>query len=390
MSGPAAELPTASPASRRHAGRKSLPPSISLVAAAVAPLRSLHVKPAAAYTKGVSPTARSSMLLREHCCAIPHIILMTMRWKRSTYVLSGALCAGFLALGVVLYLSDIFVVTGTDPNSKIVAAAIALVGTLVTAVVSMLAVALKHALDTRAEARLSIESERTAIMQREAEDRLKLEAATKAVQLFATPQGQLAPSIQRSGALFTLSNLGQHSLAIALTAELLRSREVEPAVAARVLDAALRSRNLEYQSMAIDIFFENASAFLTPTSYELPMSPFEPSASMPPYISALAYFGCIKLMLARPFADWRGAHRSAGWGLLGMLIRAWQNEESKALKQDMAALLAALLPLFPEARFDVSGMAMDAVRKGVRGADTASENAQQLADEITIWSQSSI
>jgi hypothetical protein len=52
VSGPAAELPADSPARRRHAGRISLPPSISLVAAAVAPLRSLRVKPAAAYTKG--------------------------------------------------------------------------------------------------------------------------------------------------------------------------------------------------------------------------------------------------------------------------------------------------------------------------------------------------
>jgi len=53
VSGPAAELPTASPASRRHAGRRSLPPSFSLVAAAVAPLLSWHVKPPAAYTKNV-------------------------------------------------------------------------------------------------------------------------------------------------------------------------------------------------------------------------------------------------------------------------------------------------------------------------------------------------
>ena len=52
MSGPAAELPTDPPAPRRHAGRRSLPPSFSLVAAAGAPRRFLHVKPAAAYTKG--------------------------------------------------------------------------------------------------------------------------------------------------------------------------------------------------------------------------------------------------------------------------------------------------------------------------------------------------
>ena len=56
MSGPPAEPATGSQASRRHAGRRSLPPSISLVAAAVAPRGSSHVKPAAAYTTDVSPS----------------------------------------------------------------------------------------------------------------------------------------------------------------------------------------------------------------------------------------------------------------------------------------------------------------------------------------------
>ena len=67
MSGPAAELPTEPPASRRHAGRRSLPPSFSLVAAAGAPLRSLHVKPAAAYTKDVRRTS-----LAPYYRAFPH------------------------------------------------------------------------------------------------------------------------------------------------------------------------------------------------------------------------------------------------------------------------------------------------------------------------------
>jgi hypothetical protein len=49
------------PASRRPAGRRSLPPSNSLVTAAVAPRPSLQVKPAAAYTRDVSPTYNLSM-----------------------------------------------------------------------------------------------------------------------------------------------------------------------------------------------------------------------------------------------------------------------------------------------------------------------------------------
>ena len=59
MSGPPAEPATKAQASRRHAGRRSLLPSISSVAAAVAPRRSWHVKPAAAYTKDVRRTQRA-------------------------------------------------------------------------------------------------------------------------------------------------------------------------------------------------------------------------------------------------------------------------------------------------------------------------------------------
>jgi hypothetical protein len=59
VSGPPAEPATEPQASRRHAGRRSLPPSISFVAAAVAPRRSWHVKPAAAYTKDVRRTLKT-------------------------------------------------------------------------------------------------------------------------------------------------------------------------------------------------------------------------------------------------------------------------------------------------------------------------------------------
>jgi hypothetical protein len=66
-------------ASWRRAGGKSLPPSTSLVAAAVVPLRSSHVKSAAACAKSVRPpslthvaqmgggwTIKSPAELREH------------------------------------------------------------------------------------------------------------------------------------------------------------------------------------------------------------------------------------------------------------------------------------------------------------------------------------
>jgi len=103
----------------------------------------------------------------------------------------------------------------------------------------------RHALtNEEAEKRLQLDSDRSASMQQEAEQRLTLEAATKVIQLFATSDGHDAPSTQIAGGLLTLSSLGQHSLAILLTADLLGRKKIGGSTACEVIERALQQDSL--------------------------------------------------------------------------------------------------------------------------------------------------
>jgi hypothetical protein len=75
----------------------------------------------------------------------------------------------------------------------------------VTAGGGIVGVLLTHSINQQAESRPW-----------EAEQGLELEAGTRALQLFTPGSGSLTHPIQRDGALFMLTNLGQHQLALQL------------------------------------------------------------------------------------------------------------------------------------------------------------------------------
>lgn len=78
-------------------------------------------------------------------------------------------------------------------SSPIVLGLIGLFGVLITALVSLLGVSIKHALDRRTEARIEMESERNAIVARDAERRLKLDTAIRAIQTLPPQLASLLP-----------------------------------------------------------------------------------------------------------------------------------------------------------------------------------------------------
>src|SRR4051812_31251475 len=98
---------------------------------------------------------------------------------------------------------------GSQPTfwPPLIAALIGLFGVVITSTVALVGVSLKNALDRRTEARTQAENERNALMSQDAERRLRLDTAVRAVQLLSTGSGGLAPPIQRAGALFTLCSL---------------------------------------------------------------------------------------------------------------------------------------------------------------------------------------
>lgn len=303
--------------------------------------------------------------------------------KRATIVLGIAIVVLFGVFATTLYVTDALVVTGSTPNAQIVTGTLALIGGFIASVVSLLGVTLKYSIDRRAEERLALDAERNAIARSEAEARLTLEASIRTLELFGSHHNQ---AIQRSGALFALQSLGQHSLALSLTSELLRGRQIDAGAAAHVVDAALRGDDVDSQYRAIEAFVSNAAMFLTPEGYEIPSSLIGGDVKHSVYVREWAHTGLLRMLLARSLADWRATCVPAALGLVGALVRLWQIETERSIKADLAAELNAVLEALPEARIAVNGMPVAEIRIAVATAKAYSADATELVGEIHSWS----
>ncbi len=116
-----------------------------------------------------------------------------------------ALAAGIIA---TMWKIGFLSFTGSDPSSKVVAAALALVGTFAAAAVTMVGLVLKHAIDEQTLRQHEAESDR-------------------------------AEATQRDGALFMLATFDQHELALQLASDLLAKSELSPGTACIIMDRAL-------------------------------------------------------------------------------------------------------------------------------------------------------
>ncbi len=251
-----------------------------------------------------------------------------------------ALFAGMIA---VMWQLGFFRFTGTDPSSKIVVAALTLVGTFVGTVVTIIGVLLKHSIDRQTERRLEIESERNAALALEEKRRLKLEAAVRALQLFSTSSGAPTPAVQRDGALFALASLDMHDLTLQITDDLLRKDELGAGTAANLLDHALRRGELADKEAAVVLLSEHAARMLTPAGYSLPSAIGDWIPGLPDYVREWAPLAIGEILLARPASEWLTSWRGNFFHLISILGIAWTQEGSQRLKDNVGAILQAVL-----------------------------------------------
>lgn len=244
---------------------------------------------------------------------------------------------------VVLFALWIRKVELTGPDSNVVTTTSAFVATFV----SLLAILLKNSLDRRAELRAEIESSRHAVMAAEAEKRLKLEASIRAVQLLSRPDGVPASDIQCAGALFTLSSLGQHALALPLTAKLLASGNVDSSTAAEILGLAFTTNDPAVQTRAAILLAEYADHFVSDQGADVPRALLEPR----PTISRDARFwipiALGRMLMARPLARWLTDLRYNAYPIMVALTVAWRNEAAPELRGALEAILKEVLDAFP-------------------------------------------
>lgn len=279
--------------------------------------------------------------------------MSTLDSTRVTSIIVGSIILLFVGYVGILWYSGLLSSDGTDSSVKIVSATMALIAAFVAAVFSLLGVLLKHSIEVRAEDRLQLEAERNTSYRSETEERLKLEAALRAVQLLTRPDGSPASAVQCSAALFMLVGLKQYALTIGLLATLLERHELDSATAADVLNETLRHGDASHQRAAILILKEHAAQMVTPTSCALPECLFGPWDAFPPYVRDWAPVAISNILVSRPIAEWL-ARKDYLLGLISTVVYGWQSESDPRIRGDIAAILAAILRALPELRHRIA------------------------------------
>jgi hypothetical protein len=255
----------------------------------------------------------------------------------------------------------------------------------------LVGVSLKNAFDRRTESRLEAENVRNAMLAREAERRLKLDTAVRAVQLLSTSAGTLAPPIQRAGALFTLCNLEQFDLTIALLDSLLSARQIDAASAARIIGDIIARGNELQQDDAASLIVAYTDRFLAEVGCDLPQVFLTGCHDCGEYLRSWAAKIIAKILLARPLAEWNDRPGTLVPLVVG-LVANWRDENVEWIKVDAGAILAAVLShLYPEMGIlHVGSQSVDLAEvcrdlKPIRGRTTS---AQDLVSQIDRWGHS--
>jgi hypothetical protein len=201
-----------------------------------------------------------------------------------------ALCGAIVAA----MLSVSWAVLSNISSERLVAAAIALIGTALTASVTVIGFGFTHLTSERnrrlqweseerlrlegerthqlqreSEERMGLEGERTHQIQRAAEDRLRLEASMRAVTLISEANDTKANDTKASrlaiaGALLALTDLGSTAFAVASLSEVMREDEsaISPSAAILLIEKGLsRYSSSSVQSSAATILEDHAKHF---------------------------------------------------------------------------------------------------------------------------------
>lgn len=169
----------------------------------------------------------------------PPSLVVTGWWL----ILTGIAFSMFLGFIIWLLVQwDLLQGTPTGDGTKLIAAVLALVGTVLAGALTFIGLLLRLA-----------QQERNEDLRDEAEKRLKMEAAIRGVGLLSSPATRVAPKAQKAGALLALAKLGQIDFALSLLDELWRKDEVETSTAVWLINQSLKSDDLNTQNDGAEI-----------------------------------------------------------------------------------------------------------------------------------------
>jgi len=150
----------------------------------------------------------------------------------------------------------LFEITSDDSGVKTIAAALALVGSILTASVTLIGVIVKYSIDDRNARLASIESARNFAMALESEKSNRIDIVIRAVDLLGE-NNQDAAEAEIGGSLLALSKLGEYDLALALLSQLWKENLVSIPIGEIVIADALQSDSERSQRTAAAVLAQN-------------------------------------------------------------------------------------------------------------------------------------
>ena len=181
-------------------------------------------------------------------------------WKPWLIASGAALAILAIPLGLMWSLG-LFEIPKDDTGTKTLATALGLIGSVLSAVITLVGTVVKYSIDDRNAQLAAAEKARTHALAVEAEKRNRIEAAIRAVDLLSENNKDTTEN-QIGGAVLALVSLGELDLAVALLAQLWPKGLTSALVAEVVLRQALKTvktGSADTQISAAAVLLQNAN-----------------------------------------------------------------------------------------------------------------------------------
>ena len=145
-----------------------------------------------------------------------------------------------------------------DSEGKSLAAALGLVGAVLSSVLALVGTIIKYSIDDRNARQAAMEASRNYALAIQAEQRNRIDAAIRAVDLLSENNDD-STKTQMGGALLALVSLGELDLAVSLLAELWPKGKTSPQVAEVILTNAFKNGSEDVMISAASVVAQNVS-----------------------------------------------------------------------------------------------------------------------------------
>lgn len=234
---------------------------------------------------------------------------------------------------MLLWIFEYFDFTGPEASAKIIASTIALVGGLIGSLVTIIGIFLKNSID-----------QRNANLKEDAERRLKLEAAIQAMKLLSTEAGKDVPLTQRSGVLFTLSQLGLLDLAITMLGQMLPNDRIDANTAAWLINHVFELNLGDLSIEASGLLNEYHDKFLVDEGhYEFPRCMnLKCNTKLPKLARRNSALALLRMVVKRPRKEWRNDSLNA---IIATLIFIWKDETDREISDGVGTCLKVMIEI---------------------------------------------